>query len=168
MNKKIYIILGILFLLLVVTFVFLFLRKNPTNSTSSTNNTSNTANLFPSSTPGKVIAKTKKESFELNDPAKIVEKVIDQKDMVIKEEPRYQILYFNYGKPSFLISIADPDIKNARIEAENDFLKTFGITKEQACGLDVSLTVPASINSNASGQDYGLSFCPNGKSFPIK
>jgi hypothetical protein len=67
----------------------------------------------------------------------------------------------------FLIVITNKDIEPARKSAEAAFLKILGLEqeKEKACSLKVSLTVPFDVNAQASGTNYGLSFCPNGKPF---
>lgn len=75
-------------------------------------------------------------------------------------------MFFSPKTEYFQITLLNPDIQKARSEAESDFLSTLGITKDQACQLNVELGVPYAVNQAASGKDYGLSFCPNGKPLP--
>lgn len=77
----------------------------------------------------------------------------------------YSMNYFPKDK-MFLIVIYNPDIEAGRNKAESNLLDILGATKEQACLLNVELKVPASVNSQAAGFNYGLSFCPSGKPFP--
>jgi hypothetical protein len=87
------------------------------------------------------------------------------KDAIIKNDPNYQIMY--YGKyQSFFISLLGGNLHAARKISEREFLKILNITKNQACKLPVSVSVPHFVNHNASGTDYGLSFCPDGKPLP--
>jgi len=82
-----------------------------------------------------------------------------------KNNNDYYIAYYPQDQ-GFIITIENQDIQTARQKAEADFVQTLGITQQQACQLRVSLGVPVSINEQASGGNYGLSFCPNGKPFP--
>jgi hypothetical protein len=66
---------------------------------------------------------------------------------------------------SFTVTIQNSNLKDTREKAETAFLQALGITQEQACRLNVSLYVPEFISAKNSGQDFGLSFCPNGKPF---
>lgn len=85
-------------------------------------------------------------------------------DITYKKTADYSFDY--YAKDQlFIITITDKDIKTAREKAENDFLSTLKIDKTQACKLNIQLGVPFSINQDAAGINFGLSFCPNGKSF---
>lgn len=86
-------------------------------------------------------------------------------DVLLKDTPDYQLVYFSKDN-AFLITIVGLQIGSARNAAETGFLNTLGITRGRACLLNVSLKVPFNVNPNASGEDYGLSFCPNGKPFP--
>jgi hypothetical protein len=66
----------------------------------------------------------------------------------------------------FIIAIINSDLDKSRKFAEEDFLSILNITKDQACKLNVSMTVLSDISSLAGGGNYGLSFCPDGKPFP--
>lgn len=61
----------------------------------------------------------------------------------------------------FIIALKDPDVFSALKKAEEDFLIKLGITKEQACELKVSITIPVSISEKYGGGVYGFSFCPD-------
>jgi len=61
----------------------------------------------------------------------------------------------------FIIALENPDVFSALKKAEEDFLSKLGITKEQACELKVSITIPVSVSEKYGGGVYGFSFCPN-------
>jgi len=84
---------------------------------------------------------------------------------IFKDNDLYFMAY--YPSPEgFIISIRSANAEKIRMVAEKDFIETLKISKTDACKLNVSLSVPMSIDENLAGQDFGLSFCPNGKAFP--
>lgn len=91
------------------------------------------------------------------------EYVTDQNEAGIVNTDMY-LLYYAAPYSQFIIQLNNPDVYAAREKAESDFLTLLRITKTQACALDVVLMVPPGINDTFAGIDYGLSFCPNGKS----
>lgn len=76
----------------------------------------------------------------------------------------YSMDYFD-NDLSFSIVLLSQPLDKARQEAEDEFLKELNIGISDACKLSVSLTVPFDVDQNLSGQNYGLSFCPNGINF---
>lgn len=116
--------------------------------------------------PENITIKGKVEDITIANPLKNPAEIITEKDVVIAETDKYDILYFKYQEESFLITIKDKyNIQSARDLAENDLLKKLNISKEDACELNVSLGVPNFVSEKLSGKNYGLSFCPGGKSF---
>jgi hypothetical protein len=93
-------------------------------------------------------------------------KILDpQNDASIKESIDYNI-EFQPAIPRFFIGLQGNDLYTARENAEQGFLDKLGITKEDACRIKVTLGVHYSVNERASGVNYGLSFCPDGKPLP--
>lgn len=93
-------------------------------------------------------------------------KIVDpQGDATIKEGANYSILFYK-DYQSFYISLLGGDLPTTRSKAEQGFLGKLGISKEEACKLYVALIVPRGVNVKASGADYHLSFCPDGKPLP--
>lgn len=85
--------------------------------------------------------------------------------VIFKNNAQYYIAY--YPSPEgFIITINNKDIKRARLAAEADFIKTLNISKADACKLNINLMVPLDINESIAGQNFGLSFCPDGRPFP--
>lgn len=82
-----------------------------------------------------------------------------QGDSLMVREAGFELVYLKqFGE--FLISITDSPFEANRRLAETAFLKRLGITQEEACRLNVSITTPISINPTEAGQKYPLSFCP--------
>jgi len=85
--------------------------------------------------------------------------------VIFKDNNLYYIAY--YPNPEgFIITINNSDIERARAAAEKDFIETLKISKSDACKLNISLAVPMSVRESIAGQNFGLSFCPDGKAFP--
>ena len=70
-------------------------------------------------------------------------------------------------RQGFVISLENHDIVTARKAAEKKLLTMLGISKEVACSLSVTVNVAGDINDVVAGKNYGLSFCPDGKEFPL-
>lgn len=96
-------------------------------------------------------------------------RLLDQKgDAVLKEDRNYSIDYIAADQ-SFGISLTGESLQTSRNGAEQELLNILGITKDQSCKLNVSVTVPGNINESnhtEAWDEYGLSFCPNGKPLP--
>lgn len=74
----------------------------------------------------------------------------------------------NYYVPDSLFSLVinNEDINSGRRKAENEFLKLLGVSRGEACKLNVSLYVPSGVNNDyGGGKDYKLSFCPGAIQF---
>lgn len=69
------------------------------------------------------------------------------------------IIQYSQTSDSFLISIQSAPFDSNRKKAEEAFLESLDITKEDACKLDVSITTPQSVNPKEAGTIYRLSFC---------
>ncbi len=81
-----------------------------------------------------------------------------QGDILIIDDPKYQIAYLNqFG--SFIISILGSPFDDARQKAESQFLNTLGISPQDACRLPVTLNTPSFANPDEAGTNYKLSFC---------
>ena len=110
--------------------------------------------------------KTPNGTVSINDPYKVPEgKPLSLGGVNFKENNSYSIDYYPEDQ-GFIVAILSSNIQAARDAAEKDFLETLGVTQAAACKLKVTLSVPFDINENASGINYRLSFCPNGKAFP--
>lgn len=79
-------------------------------------------------------------------------------DVVYSETPDYQQTYF-YADQYFNITVLTSPFTEGRKVAEEQFLRSTGITQEQACKLDVRVGTIYDVNPNEAGTDYKLSFC---------
>ncbi|MDD4901686.1 MAG: hypothetical protein PHE24_00965 [Patescibacteria group bacterium] len=107
---------------------------------------------------------TNKGTVKVNDITKNPAQTLPDSVLVYKATADYTLNYYAQDK-LFIITIINSDIQAARVKAEADFLATLKIGKDQACRLNVQLLVPFSVNADAAGINFGLSFCPNGKPF---
>jgi len=185
MKKEIIIGINIIFFIAICIVGYFYFTKNPTEQTPTTPNTTTTGGVgivtpsIPTQTEqgttteegkyssAKIDIKTTSGTVSvLNFYKNPQTRIIDpQGDADITETENYTTIFFPKFE-SFLITIEDGDIRKVRTEAEADFIKKLGITQEQACSLLVSVSVSRFADENAAGQDYGLSFCPNGIPMP--
>lgn len=85
----------------------------------------------------------------------------------IVQDERFVITYYG-SDSSIFITLYEKPLQRSRMQAEQELLRRFGLTKEQACRLKVVLNTMSSVDVRAAGVDYGLSFCPNGKPLPTE
>jgi hypothetical protein len=78
--------------------------------------------------------------------------------LIIKQTSDY---WFSYdpSDSSFWIAISGTPFAAVQQAAEQDFLTTLGVSKADACKLDVSVGVPYSAGNPLDGQSLPLSFC---------
>jgi hypothetical protein len=81
-------------------------------------------------------------------------------DGLIAEDPAFQIFYYQSDR-SFSIAILQEPISDVRKVAEAQLLERLQISTADACKLIITVTVPSFVNENISGQNLGLSFCPD-------
>lgn len=163
------IILAVLILLVAYGIIVFRNAKNQTVSNQQSTQpaaTTPTANFYiPSANDKDISIKTPVGAITINNVYKDAISQLSQGGVSFKDNNDYYIAYYPQDQ-GFIITMKNQDIQKARQEAEADFVQTLGITKDQACSLRVSLTIPEDVNEQASGGNYGLSFCPNGKPFP--
>lgn len=78
------------------------------------------------------------------------------------------VIEYYKSDQSFNIALLNQNIWQAREAAEKRFLEEVHVSKDEACKLTVNLSIPVDISATASGVNYRLSFCPNGKPLPPK
>lgn len=165
--KKIYYFIALLAIIIVASIAYaLTSRRNlPANNTGNVPSMNN-SNPVNQDQPGKIKISTDQGVVSINDIEKNpVEKIAFDGSVVFGKTDNYDMSYYPPDQ-GFIITLENQNLQSARMEAENDFLHLLGINKEQACLLKVTLNVPYDISKEASGINYGLSFCPNGKPFP--
>jgi hypothetical protein len=134
-------------------------------SSSVQQNTQKSTFSVPEKSADKMTIKTTQGDIATNNLYKNPVELFSDNTVFFIENTDYHIS-FNPHDQSFLITLLNPDIQTTRNRAEDDFLNALNITKNDACKLTLILGMPAFVNENLSGKNYGLSFCPNGKPFP--
>lgn len=149
MNKKVLITIGVIIVIGLFAYS-LWRAKSPTPP--------------PPPPPGPTLTiQTPQGNVTINDITKNpIHQVTD--DLVIAETPQYSIDFFPNEK-SFSITLLNTPAQKARDAAEAAFLKLLGVDFSGACKLTVTTFVPADVDPNLAGTNYGLSFCPSGQSF---
>lgn len=170
-SKKIILVITV-FALLGLIFIIYFYRKNNT-SDSITNQPKTTINQFPiipgekpSVSSNTFDIKTQEGEISVKNIYALPDTKPLSDDGINFENNQYYYMAYYPKQQGFLISILNPDIEKARTLAEQYFLDVLNTSKSDACKLNVSLTVSPNANKKASGGNYRLSFCPNGKPFP--
>lgn len=79
-------------------------------------------------------------------------------DAMFVNTDKYQIVFFS-NEQQFLISILDSPFDEVRKQAEKEFLKELGISRGEACTMNVLITTPGYANPENAGRNYRLSFC---------
>ena len=89
----------------------------------------------------------------------------DGSQIFLEQTPDFQFS-FDKDDSSFGIALTSKPLRVARLKAESALLRDLGISKGDACKLTMWLGVPVSIDLNAAGRNFGLSFCPSGIPLP--
>ena len=82
----------------------------------------------------------------------------DERTVVIQQTSTYGIFY-SISDSSFTIIIFEMPFEAARQMAEVSFLTTLGISKSDACKLNIIIGAPYSIDSSSADHNLGMSFC---------
>ena len=165
MKKILFIIIGIL-IVIGITFLLYSLYKKPitVNSPSTEQPSTDMPSIEDMKKDGEIELPTSEGSVSINNPYAEASTVVAG-NAAVKETSEYAIVYLGDLK-SFVITIYGKQMNGARRQAEQAFLDSLGVSKDDACKLDVSLSIDKEADEDAAGQEFGLSFCPNGKAFP--
>lgn len=86
-------------------------------------------------------------------------KTIEETGEVFAAEKDDYVIIYHKDVEDFLLNVLSSPFESIKLEAEADFLKTLGITKIEACRLNVVIKTPRFANPDQAGKDFGLSFC---------
>lgn len=173
-NTKIVITIFLIILLVVAVYFFITFRSNPQKPLAQPQTPpqiqqpgSSPANNFivPPKNSGKMVVTTSQGNLEINNLYKNPVADLPGNGVAFRETDDFHMDFYPQDE-GFIISIQNFDVQTGRDRAEMEFLQALGITKDQACLLKVTLGVPYYISPLAAGQNYFLSFCPNGISLP--
>lgn len=81
-------------------------------------------------------------------------------DVTFFKNDKYEFVYLPYYQV-FIITIVGSPFQMYIKPAEEEFIKALGISKEQACKLNVELGTVVFANPDYAGKTYPLSFCRN-------
>lgn len=110
-----------------------------------------------------VVIETPEGGVTVENPAR--EAAPESPSTLMVEDQDFLIEYYAPDQ-SFSIALMNPDIWKARMAAEARLLEKLHISQEEACKLVVNLSVPLDVNAEASGKNYGLSFCLGASPLP--
>lgn len=167
MSKTIKIILIVTGVLLIIIVGYLLItrpKSQPTPIETGSGSESPGFTIPPEGAPKMTVPGKEGQSFETNNVYDNPAAILSGNGVLFKENNDFEMAFYPEGD-AFIISIKNSDLNPAREKAEADFLQTLGITKDQACQLNVSLGTTFDVNPKNSGREFGLSFCPNGKPF---
>lgn len=161
--KKLFIVLGIIFVAMIGIAVWWKLRTAPQVQNNQTQTTFPQSNSDTAKNGGTLEIK----DF-LSDP-QTKEDQANKGYYFLGNQPDvpnpYVIVYI--ADTHYLnISLLQEPIGKSRTEAENYLLEHFRLSKDQLCSLDYTLTVPDFVNSTYSDENLGFSFCPGAVVLP--
>ena len=151
MNKKIKFLALVIIFLFTGTVLFLLLKNQPT-----------TTPIPPLPTPTLVQIAPRKITISGIQTNNFISSPIETNkngDVLFIKAKNYQIAYLEEFN-QFMIVIIAPPFEETRNQAEDEFLKTLGITQEQACRLSVTVGFSRFAPPDLAGKNFPLSFCP--------
>lgn len=165
-TKKIFLIAAIILIITAIISFFFFKKTQPAPTPAPSSNNQLPIGAFKMPSPSDLVMtiNTPGGTVTTNNVYKNSLYPLSKNGVAFHDNSDYYAAFYPEDQ-GFLIVLQNPDIKLARNKAEAEFIQTLGITKEQACLLKVSITIPADISEQYSGKVYGLSFCPGAKTF---
>ena len=84
---------------------------------------------------------------------------------VAEGDPTF-VITFESDTSFFNIALLQEPLRTARLDAEAHLQNVLGLTDEEMCSLNYTLSVPGYINEEYSGADLRFSFCQDSVSLP--
>jgi len=167
--KKLIIVIAVVVIIVVVVAYVVFFRNGETgilgNQNSNSNNTGSSQTVsvmsaYPNAPTSRTMSLgTANGTVQVgNFYAASSTQVGEDGILIVKQTPDYWFTY-DPSDSSFWIAISGTPFNTVRQTAEQDFLATLGVSKADACKLDVSVGVPYSAGNPLDGQSLPLSFC---------
>lgn len=75
-------------------------------------------------------------------------------------------VYYNSTAQSFIITLTEEPIGQARLDAEQFMFTTLGLTKQQMCSLNYLVGVTKYVSEQYAWDNLGFSFCPGATPLP--
>jgi len=181
MKKILYIAIPLIILVILSLFL-ISQRKKVTDQPNSEADVSDPAAL-PESTPGnqpqsidpvtslektsndQLLQDTPSGQVKINNFAKMAEQA-DNGIIYLIDKNNYNIGYNPTSQEYIVTLLVTKNIEEIRQNAENDLLNSLGISRIDACKLNVYLYVSAALTKDDKmSQNHGLSFCPGNQLF---
>lgn len=86
-------------------------------------------------------------------------------DQTASDNPPYTITYISETQ-YFNVALLQEPIGIIRKEAQQYLMARLGISQDQMCQLNYTVSVPNRVNSQFSGRNLGFSFCPGATPLP--
>ncbi|PIW36994.1 MAG: hypothetical protein COW24_02420 [Candidatus Kerfeldbacteria bacterium CG15_BIG_FIL_POST_REV_8_21_14_020_45_12] len=83
---------------------------------------------------------------------------LPENTIIFLKDPDFEVMY-SPETQGFAITALARDLKSVASRAESKLVQTLDISTEQACTLDIWISVPYSINPDLSGRQYKLPSC---------
>lgn len=153
MSKKTLLFFSIVLLIILLLLIFFIFINNLKPSTPPVGN----IEISPVPVSTRPSQKINISGIQTNDFLSNPIKTNLQGDVLFAKTKDYQITYLRqFGE--FIINVSTSSAM-VRDDAESEFLRKLGITKEEACRLKVFVSVPYIPNPNLSIEKRTLSFC---------
>lgn len=75
-------------------------------------------------------------------------------------------VYYDSAVQSFIITLTEEPLGQARSDAEQFLLATLGLTQSQMCSLSYLIGVTKYVSEQYAGKNIGFSFCPGATTLP--
>ena len=168
MSKKFYLITVAVTLIISAAIVFFFFNFSRNVSEETTQKISEKTKegkyinlpIEELSQKSKLEIETGSGDVEINNVYKKLKEKLSKNGVAFEDNNDYYMAFYPQDN-GFLIVINNADVISAGEKAEKNFMEQLGITKEQACKLKVSITVPYDVSEEYSGEVFGFSFCPD-------
>ncbi|OGI25075.1 MAG: hypothetical protein A3J76_02475 [Candidatus Moranbacteria bacterium RBG_13_45_13] len=163
-KKLLYFAIPVLLLVIIGVFLLAF-RGNKTGKqgTDTESSSVSTSNKSPDANNDKITIETPSGEVTLNNFKKNAE-VSSSGVLYFIDKDKYNIGYNPTSQEFIVTLLVGENVENTRKDAESDLLNSLGVSRGNACKLNVFLYVSAAINKNLS-QNHGLSSCPDSQPF---
>ena len=166
MKKNIF-IFALIAVILITAFALILFWRSPGSSVTPIENSEEEREAIPEGalrarstfpTENLISIGTSRGVVQVRNFYTLGEETEEASSIVVRSGPTYSIIYDTLLS-SFWIALQPESFETERGQAEQEFLNTLEISREDACKLDVSVGVFYTSGDSRSGRNYPLSFC---------
>ncbi len=154
--KKLLLVSGLIFILLFLAFIIISGLKKPSAIPAPVENAGTPGPVNQGGNKRIKISGVETNNF-LTNP---IRSSVDGAVLFLKTESLEALYYKKYDQFNLIISSSSAQVRN---RAEQEFLQKLGVSKQDACRLDVVVNSPYVPNPNLLMPKRTLSFCPSKK-----